>query len=103
MVLAVTGLALIYFAGENIEPETVGIDDISTTDTGEIISINGTVTSSSFVEGNLFLNVEDETGSISVSKFSADKNFREGEDVIIEGEVTIYEGDLSIIANSIRR
>jgi RecJ-like exonuclease len=94
---------LIYVAGENIEPETMAIENISTTDTGEIITVEGTVTSSSFIEGNLFLDLEDETGSISVSNFGANQNFREGEDVSVEGEITIYEGDLSLVANSIER
>jgi RecJ-like exonuclease len=94
---------LIYVAGENIEPETMAIENISTTDTGEIITVEGTVTSSSFIEGNLFLDMEDETGSISVSNFGANQNFREGEDVSVEGEITIYEGDLSLVANSIER
>jgi RecJ-like exonuclease len=96
-------LSLIYYAGENIEPETMAIENISTTDTGEIITVEGTVTSSSFIEGNLFLDLEDETGSISVSNFGANQNFREGEDVSVEGEITIYEGDLSLVANSIER
>jgi RecJ-like exonuclease len=96
-------LSLIYYAGENIEPETVAIENISTTDTGEIITVEGTITSSSFIEGNLFLDLEDETGSISVSNFGANQNFREGETVSVEGEVTIYEGELSLVANSIER
>jgi RecJ-like exonuclease len=96
-------LSLIYYAGENIEPETVAIENISTTDTGEIITVEGTITSSSFIEGNLFLDLKGETGSISVSNFGANQNFREGETVSVEGEVTIYEGELSLVANSIER
>jgi DNA/RNA endonuclease YhcR with UshA esterase domain len=102
-VLAVAGLSLIYVAGENIEPETVAVENISTTDTGEIVTVEGTVASSSFVEGNLFLDIKGETGSIGVSNFGANQNFREGEKVSIEGEVTIYEGELGLVANSIER
>lgn len=96
-------MSLIYYAGENIEPEKVAIGNLSTTQTGEIVTVEGEVMSSSFIEGNLFLDLKGETGSISVSNFGANQNFREGETVSVEGEVTIYEGELSMVARSIER
>jgi len=102
-VLAVIGLGVMFVTAENIEPETAQIESLSSSQTGEIITVEGEIISSQFTDGNLFLTVEDETGSMSVADFNSNKNFQEGDKVSIEGEITLYEGELELIAQAIER
>lgn len=92
-----------YVSAENIEPQEVEIEELSSSDTGKIVTVEGEVVSSSFRKNNLFLTVEDGTGRIKIVMFDATKNIREGERAVIEGEVTLYRGELEIIADSISR
>ncbi|PSG98616.1 MAG: hypothetical protein BRC29_00630 [Nanohaloarchaea archaeon SW_7_43_1] len=103
-VLAVIGLGIMFVTAESIEPETNKIESLSSSSqTGDIITVKGEVISSQYVDGNLFLTVEDETGSMSVADFNSNKNFQEGEKVSVEGEITLYEGELELIAQAIER
>jgi len=102
-VLAVIGLGIMFVTAESIEPETAQIGSLSSSQTGEIITVEGEIISSQFTDGNLFLTVEDETGSMSVADFNSNKNFQEGDKVSVEGEITLYEGELELIAQAIER
>lgn len=90
-----------YVSAENIQPEKVEIEELTASTTGEVVTVEGEVVSSSFRDGNLFLTVKDDTGELKVANFNSQKNFQEGDNVAVSGQVTLYEGEVEIIADSI--
>lgn len=95
--VASLGLLALSISGEK-KPHKTNIGDINASDIGEKIYTEGEVTDFYSSYDSKFLNVSDGTGQISVTSFSSQKNFAEGEKIRFSGQVTLYRGELEIIA-----
>ncbi len=106
---SVIGLSLIYFATLQIEPASIGIDQISADYAGKTVEIVGTVLSAYKSEDTLFLSISDGSGVINVVIFSNVLNELEASGVSIakgykiraRGVVDEYNGKLEIIPRKI--
>lgn len=95
---AVIGLTLMYGSSLYLDIEKVDIGDIESSWTGKNVKISGEITSYTKSDGNVFMDVNDTTGTILVVIFDTGKTFSEGEKVNVTGHVELYEGQLEIIA-----
>ncbi|MFH1105884.1 MAG: OB-fold nucleic acid binding domain-containing protein [Candidatus Aenigmatarchaeota archaeon] len=106
---SVIGLALIYFAAANLEPASIGIDQINADYVGKTVEIVGTVLSAYKSEDTLFLSISDGSGVINVVIFSNVLNELEasslaiakGYKIRVRGIVDEYRSKLEIIPRKI--
>ena len=102
ILLASIGLLFLALLGTQ-PPEKASIHKISPTHLGEKIRVSGTVENYSSFENTVFLTFSGENSSIPVVIFSSSQTFPEGEELLIEGRLTMYEGKMEIIADEIKR
>lgn len=102
LMLAGTGLLIISLLSQG-RPPREDIGEISGTDIGEKIQLNGEIEDFSSYNSSNFINISDETGSITAVSFNSPKRFSEGEKVLVEGEVTMYHGKLELVADRVSR
>ncbi len=106
--IAVIGVLSLFVIVQLIEPLSVRIGEINEGMSGQLIMTEGTVSSLSTVNGNVFLTLSD-NGEIKVVIFSKDagKNnayeLKNNDKIRIEGRVSIYENELEIIAEKIEK
>jgi DNA/RNA endonuclease YhcR with UshA esterase domain len=104
---SIAGIAGLFVLSQAMQPEQVKIADIDASDTGDIVLIEGKLTSASEREGNYFFTVND--GSeirVVVFESSARRipdaaSARRGDSAKVAGQVAIYRGELEIIAQAL--
>lgn len=101
LLVSLIGLSIMYASGEFLEPEKTDIGDISESDVGDTLVVEGTVSGFYSTDSASFFTLEDDSGSISVTDFDSRK-FDNGEKINISGQVDLYQGDLQIVASEIR-
>lgn len=106
LVVALAGIAMIFFAGQ-LAVQNTTISQIKEIDAGKQVIINGIISSYRNSNGNIFFQLGDGTGNITVVMFErtargqpAAKN---GDNVTINGQINVYKNELEIIASSITR
>ncbi len=108
--LAVAGLALIYTAAGNVEPETLKISFLDGSMVGEYVEITGYVESADFTGKNIVVKLSDGDKYTTVVVFEDLKNslggsayslFSTGSVVSVKGVVDEYKGLLEIIPNRV--
>lgn len=104
LVLAIAGLAGIYFAIENIKPIETKIDSIEDSLNGRIVRINGMISNiKKSKSGNFYWTVDDGsniTVPILDSKFKS-LAVKKGDTVEVVGVVTKYNGELEVMPREI--
>ncbi len=106
LVVIILGLVGLYLTSIFVEPEFVGLSEISTKNVGDVVKTRGIISSYSFSEKSktLFLDLEENGKKLSVVLFNFDENpFERGDEVSVKGEVSVYEGKLEIIARDIEK
>ena len=109
LVVSLVGIVIIYIVSMLAGKVVVQIGTISNDDVGKYVIANATINSISTNNGNTFLEIHDSTGKINVVVFERTSrnlnmyNFKEGDTVLVEGQINTYKGGLEIIANSIKR
>jgi DNA/RNA endonuclease YhcR with UshA esterase domain len=101
IVLSLIGLSGIYYSAEYMTPEKINISSVETGMTGEVVTVTGSVGDPYFNNGTFMMTLEDDTDSIPVIMFDADRSFLADERVAVEGTVTLYEGETEIVADRI--
>jgi DNA/RNA endonuclease YhcR with UshA esterase domain len=107
LILAIIGLAGIYFAVIGIEPVEVSIEQIENSMTGRLVKISGAISNiRKSKTGNLYWSVDDgSSGNITVplldNKFKK-LTARSGDAVEIIGLVSEYKGEMEIMPKEIR-
>lgn len=103
---AVISVFALYLITANISSSGVNIGEIDASFIGETVNVTGEVKRISHSEGNIFMNIGDESGEIKVVLWedtikSIDdnyvKNMKEGVTINLIGEVQMYKGELEII------
>lgn len=107
---ALIGIVMIYVVTVFVGPQNMSIKDIKESDVGKQVTLNGTVFSMSENNGNVFIDLQDSTGNITVVMFErtarGQKNvytLKNDDKIIVEGQVNVYKNELEIIANKISR
>jgi len=109
LLIALAGIAIIAVVAFLVKPGITQIGAITDGDVGERIIINGTIADYGTSDGNVFIDVKDETGAIEVVMFERTARGRDvyslsnNDAVIVEGQINIYKGRLEVIADSIVR
>lgn len=104
LVVIILGLVGLYFISVFVTPKFVELSEIGMENVGEIVKTTGLISKSFLSEksNTLFLDLEENGVGLKVVMFNIDKNlFEKGDEVSVEGEVSIYEGELEIIAKDI--
>ncbi len=106
--ISLIGIAVIYLVSVLTGNTVIKISEITDSDTGRHVVINGTVTSFTTSNGNIFMEINDNTGNIMVVMFERTARgqdiykFKENDAVLVNGQVNIYKDELEIIANSVK-
>ncbi|MFH1630657.1 MAG: OB-fold nucleic acid binding domain-containing protein [Candidatus Aenigmatarchaeota archaeon] len=108
LVMTVVGVALLMLLVYFNNPVQTAIIDITPSDVGRLVYINGKLTTISYSEGGtIFVKVSDMTGGITGVIFkSSDINtssFSTSDEVTMTGEVAVYRGELEIIVNRLEK
>lgn len=102
-VVFVVGLASLFVISQTITGNVVAVGEIIENMIGEKVSVSGAV--SSLQSGaTLTMYLADKTGKIKVVMFSPPpetKELKNGDNVVVAGQINIYRGELEITANSI--
>ena len=95
LVCAIIGILIILSISENIEIKKSNIINITRENIEENVKIIGKISSLTETDELIIMNVEDETGKITVITFkNQDLNLTENQIVEIEGEVIDYKGKI---------
>jgi len=103
LVLSVIGL-IVLFIGVNLVNTKTNIGDIDESYIGKTVLISGNISSNYYNNGNVFLDVKDQTGKIKAVVFEntmkkLNINPKEISGCVeIKGSVNEYKGELEIIA-----
>ena len=108
--VALIGVIMIYFSAAFAGSQVSSIKDIRESDAGKQVRINGTIFSISENKGNLFIGLQDGTGNMTVVMFERTARdqksvyaLKEGDKIIVNGQVNVYKNELEIISNSISK
>ena len=108
--LAVIGIAAIYLSVNLLGAERIDIGSVSIKDSGKQVLVSGVINSFGESGGNIFIDLEDETGSITVVMFERTGRgqkevygLQEGDNISVNGQISIYKSGLEIIANKITK
>ncbi|MFH1237577.1 MAG: OB-fold nucleic acid binding domain-containing protein [Candidatus Aenigmatarchaeota archaeon] len=105
---SVLSIILLYFMTLNIIPEGMAIGNLDRSLIGRSVSITGKITSLYVNNGNMFMNVADESGEIKavlwkdtlemirINDINPD-TFEVGKKIDITGEIQEYKGELEIV------
>ena len=104
LVCALVGTLIILFISENKDISDSNIADISKNDLNKEMKIKGYITLSKNLLGILILNVQDNTGNITVVAFKEDEdiNLKTGQVIEVIGIVKEFKDSLEIEASKIR-
>jgi len=113
LICSLIGLAGVVAASLMIKPEVSSISSVKEMKEGTYAKISGNVINIRQTEKAAFLEVEDETGKITIVVFPDSKGFIQkevippfldkGSNISAEGKVSIYQGNPEIIAEKLER
>ncbi len=101
LVLATIGIAALYFAAEGYQPPLYTIADLNDDFYGKRVAVEAVATAVRIAEGNMFLTLKDETGSINAVAFNYADALTKGSKVRIEGDYAHYQEKPEIIIKKI--
>jgi exonuclease VII large subunit len=104
--IAVAGVVVLFFVVQLTEPLAVRIVEINEAMSGQSVITNGTVSSLSIKDGNIFFTLSDEEAiKVVIFKKDAEKNeayqLENGDKIRVEGKVSIYRDELEIVVEKI--
>lgn len=105
LVISISGLLILTFASENLEPPLSEINQINTNSLGKNVHLRGNISGiHEFKGGSMLLVLEDSTGSIDVYlpyNVAMEIDLVNSTELEIIGSVEIYKGKLEIIIENI--
>jgi DNA/RNA endonuclease YhcR with UshA esterase domain len=111
LICSLIGLAGVIAASLMIKTDVSGISSIAEMKEGAYVKITGNIINIRQTEKAAFLDVEDETGTISIVAFADNTGFIQkevippfldkGSNVSVEGKISIYNGMPEILAEKI--
>ena len=108
LLVAIIGVCLIFVVSMLLSPEHMKIGEITEDIAGRIVNVNGTILDYSTNNGNIFIDLSDETGKITAVMFERTVrghtyNMKIGDNITVSGQINIYKNGLEIIANSMSK
>jgi len=107
--MAVIGIAGVVLVSFFTAPDRVSPGAIDEGLLGRVVSSQGTISSFATNNGNIFIQLSDDRGRISVVMFERTAqgtdvySLKEGDNITATGKVLVYKGDLEIQADSIKK
>ncbi|MFB6204263.1 MAG: hypothetical protein ABEJ75_01325 [Candidatus Nanohaloarchaea archaeon] len=101
VLLAATGLALMYIGSARLAPVEVDAADIDESLVGDIVKINGTIQDYYTNDDTEFFTLKDSTGSIRVVNFDPVRRKGLGRPITVSGEVSLYQGELELVVREV--
>ena len=106
LIVSIIGILMIFFVSMFASRQYTSIKNITEDMTGQNVNVNGTIISYSLNNGNIFIELGDGTGNITVVMFERTArghsyNLKTDDNVTVEGQVNIYKNQPEIVANSI--
>ncbi|MBI5159127.1 OB-fold nucleic acid binding domain-containing protein [Candidatus Micrarchaeota archaeon] len=108
LILAILGIASLYFLAETMQPKQARLSKITTENVGEYVEVFGIVRSASNTNGNAFIKTCEGQACISVivfkktaekmqnpSAYLLEKNDR----ITARGTIEEYKGELELVVN----
>lgn len=104
--VAVLGVVVLFFIVQLTEPLAVRIVEINEAMSGQSVITNGTISSFSTKDGNVFLTLSDEKEiKVVMFKKDAERNniyqLKDGDQIRVNGKVSVYRDELEIVAEQI--
>ncbi|MBC5792884.1 MAG: OB-fold nucleic acid binding domain-containing protein [Nanohaloarchaea archaeon] len=103
VLLSVIGLGIMYASSIYVEPPEVKVGSIDASWNGKPVKIKGTVRGHTNVSNNIFIDLKDPTGEITVLSFDSKTRLSKGDRIQVQGNVELYRGKVEVIANNITR
>lgn len=97
------GLCGLYMVGAHLEPKKISLAEIDQTFTGDYVKTQGTIEVVYLSNSStLFLTITENKSTLKVVKFDEEQTeFKKGDLVLVEGEISSYQGELELIADLI--
>jgi DNA/RNA endonuclease YhcR with UshA esterase domain len=110
LAISITGIVLLVAVTLIIEPREILIEKIDLSLVGNNVKITGLVDHLTINQGNIFLTMNDSTGTVSVVVFERVAktitdaySIKKGDSLVIAGKITYYKSALEVTASSLRR
>lgn len=102
LIFSISGIILLFFISENIQPQEIKIDEISKDNINKDVKIKGKVIGIEEKE-DIFIITLAQENTIKLIAFRDGKLvLQKGQKIEAEGEVRAYKGNLEIVANKIK-
>ena len=104
LIFSILGILIVLFISETVPVKLYEISEITEEKIDETVRIQGTVKRTSDTPEILIINLEDETGTITIILFKNDEeiSLEKNQRVEIIGNVTEYKDQLEIVADQIK-
>lgn len=110
LILAILGIATLYFLAETMQPKKMRISEITLQNTGEYVEVYGIVRSASKTNGNTFIKTCEGQACISIVVFkkTAEKMsnpnpylIEKNDRITARGTIEEYKGELELVVNEV--
>ncbi len=101
VLFSVIGLGIMYATSIYVEPPKVEVGSIDASWNGKPVILEGEVKDYSNVSSNIFIDLKDSTGRITVLMFESSIRLSEGDRIRTVGNVELYRGKVEVIADNI--
>lgn len=102
LIIAAAGLLILSISSQQ-KTEIAEIREINSSNIGEKVRLEGKIVNYQNFGQNSFFQLRDNISGVEVADFSSQRKFKNGDEVIVAGRVTLYHGKLEVIAEDISR
>ncbi|MFB6100836.1 MAG: exodeoxyribonuclease VII large subunit [Candidatus Nanohalobium sp.] len=102
ILVSAVGLGIMYFSTQFMRPEKVAVSEVSRSDIGRSLRVEGEVTGFYTTDSASFFQLKSGNSSIMVVDFQK-RRFSGGETVVVTGKVDLYRGSLELVSTEIEQ
>lgn len=102
LVVSAVGIMMLFVLSELMQPKYIPIQNITESLYGERIMFNGSISSLTLKNGNLYARISNGENYIKIVMFKTFPNLTAGQGITVIGRVSIFDGDTEVIAESIK-
>ena len=99
---SIVGILILFLISEKINLEVSNINSVTLKNLNQEIKIRGTITSLKETQKLLIINMEDRTGSITITTFSKELPLEKNTNIEVQGKIIDYNNQLEIQARTIK-
>jgi len=102
LISGIIGILILFVISEKINLEVSNINSITLKNLNQEIKVRGTITSLKETAKLLIINLEDKTGSITMTTFSKELPLEKNTNIEVQGKIIDYNNQLEIQARIIK-